>query len=227
MTLFKKKNKIYSVSFCMQAVHQCSLISLPNILKRRVRGFNWACSSFKLSGLFLTLPGELTITSSEFLWGPHGIGHGSWQQVPGQFLPLLLLVERMSHCEPLLQRDETWVSVAVGPIKLLRMRSADSSISPGPSWKDILASSCSCRGRVGKGGGGAVVVDRAGEPSGQGSGCWAGLEAPAFFLRTSTHLVSLCLSGRPDSLKAFSFYTLSSSGLQSHTDPSPLLSHTD
>lgn len=130
MTLLKKKkNKIYSVSFCMQAVHQCSLISLPNILKRRVRGFNWACSSFKLSGLFLTLPGELTITSSEFLWGPHGIGHGSWQQVPGQFLPLLLLVERMSHCEPLLQRDETWVSVAVGPIKLLRMRSADSSIS--------------------------------------------------------------------------------------------------
>ena len=145
--IFLKKETKSTLSFCIQAVHQCSLISPPNILKRRVRGFNWACCSFKLSGLFLTLPGELTITSSEFLWGPHGIGHGSWQQVPGQFLPLLLLVERMSHCEPLLQRDKTWISVTVGPIKLLRMRSADSSIFPGPSWEDILTSSCSCRGR--------------------------------------------------------------------------------
>ena len=50
-----------------------------------------------------------------------------------------------------------------------------------------------------------MVVDRAGEPGGQGSGCWAGLEAPAFFLRTSAHLGSLSLPGGPDSLKAIFF----------------------
>ena len=117
--------------------------------------------------------------------------------------------------------------MAVGPIKLLRMRSADSSISLVHPERTSLPRPVPAEEGLVRVGGGAVVVDRAGEPSGQGSGCWAGLKAPAFFLRTSTHLVSLSLPGRPDSMKAFSFYTLSSSGLQSHTDPSPLLSHTD
>lgn len=51
-------------------------------------------------------------------------------------------------------------------------------------------------------GSGVGVGDKAGEMSGQGSGCWAGLEAPAFFLRTSAHLWSLSLPGGPDSLKS-------------------------
>lgn len=149
------------------------------------------------------------------------------QQVPGQFLPLYAGWENVPD-RGSSKETKPGVSVAVGPIKPLRMRSGQFqhfslSILRGHS----CSLSCSHKrlvrvvwlwGRVGG------AHDKAGEMSGQGSGCWAGLEAPAFSLeQVHTFWHFLQVMWLPES--SFSSYTLSSSGLQSHEILAPFKPH--
>ena len=160
-----------------------------------MRGFNWACSSFKL---FPTLPGESRITSTEF--PPHSGAAGS----PRDRTRLLATGPRPVSPSPAVSWENTALTVNSSP------KDTKSEFQWKPVQLSLLipaSSSSISRGHPCL----VLPLQRKGVVTGPGSwvcravGAALGCRHLRFFLRTSTHLLSFSLPGGPDSLKAIYF----------------------